>query len=60
MSNKVEQFNAYRQKVNKRILEAANTPIKRFYSLDTLTYQLPTGCQNQRDAGISGLYGSLL
>ncbi|MFN8208426.1 MAG: carboxymuconolactone decarboxylase family protein [Bacteroidales bacterium] len=39
MSNKVKEFREYRKMMNERILAKANTPIKRIYSLDTLTYQ---------------------
>ncbi len=40
MTNLVEEFNAYRSKMNEKILGADNNKImKRIYSLDTLTYQ---------------------
>lgn len=39
MSNKVQQFNEYRQKMNEKILSADNKIIKRIYNLDTNTYQ---------------------
>jgi AhpD family alkylhydroperoxidase len=40
MANLVEEFNAYRSKMNGKILESGNNKImKRIYSLDTLTYQ---------------------
>lgn len=40
MNNLVEEFNAYRSKMNEKILEGENNKImKRIYSLDTLTYQ---------------------
>ncbi len=38
--NKIEQFNAYRAKMNEKILQAPNNKIlKRIYSLDTITYE---------------------
>ena len=37
--NIIEEFRQYRQKMNTAILDADNTPIKRLYGLDTLTYQ---------------------
>lgn len=38
--NKIEQFNAYRAKMNEKILHAPNNKIlKRIYSLDTITYE---------------------
>jgi len=39
MKNSVEEFNAYRAKMNEKILAADNKVIKRIYSIDTLTYQ---------------------
>ena len=38
MSEMVEQFRAYRAKMNERILAADNKVIKRIYNLDTNTY----------------------
>ncbi|MDA3930574.1 MAG: carboxymuconolactone decarboxylase family protein [Prolixibacteraceae bacterium] len=39
MSEKVEEFNKYRSKMNEKILGSGNKVMKRIYSLDTLTYQ---------------------
>ncbi len=39
MSKLVEEFNAYRSRMNEKILAADNKVIKRIYSVDTLTYQ---------------------
>ena len=39
MGKLVEEFNAYRAKMNEKILSADNKVMKRIYSLDTLTYQ---------------------
>jgi AhpD family alkylhydroperoxidase len=36
--DKVEEFNAYRSKMNEQILGADNLVIKRFFNLDTNTY----------------------
>lgn len=36
--NKVEEFNAYRQKMNDRILGEENKVLKRFFSLDNQAY----------------------
>ena len=38
MSEMVEQFRAYRAKMNEKILAADNKVMKRIYSLDTNTY----------------------
>jgi AhpD family alkylhydroperoxidase len=35
----IEDFNAYRSKMNDKILGSDNKVMKRLYSLDTLTYQ---------------------
>ena len=37
--SKVEEFNAYRLKMNERILSTESRITKRFFSLDTQTYQ---------------------
>lgn len=39
MSNLVEQFNEYRERMNDKILGANNKVMKRIYSIDTLAYQ---------------------
>jgi len=39
MTNLVNEFNSYRDRMNEKILAADNKSIKRFYSLDTLTYR---------------------
>jgi AhpD family alkylhydroperoxidase len=36
--NKIEEFNAYRSKMNEKILASDNLVIKRFFNLDTNTY----------------------
>ena len=39
MGKLVDEFNAYRSKMNEKILASDNKIMKRIYSLDTLTYQ---------------------
>ncbi len=39
MGKLIDEFNAYRTKMNDKILSADNKVMKRIYSLDTLTYQ---------------------
>jgi AhpD family alkylhydroperoxidase len=39
MGKLVDEFNAYRAKMNEKILASDNKIMKRIYSLDTLTYQ---------------------
>ena len=38
MGQLINDFEAYRTKMNDRIMETANTNIKRFFALDTTTY----------------------
>ncbi|MFP4663394.1 MAG: carboxymuconolactone decarboxylase family protein [Bacteroidales bacterium] len=39
MENKIEAFRAYREKMNKQILDKDNLVIKRIFNLDTNTYK---------------------
>jgi len=39
MGKLVDEFNAYRARMNEKILASDNKVMKRIYSLDTLTYQ---------------------
>jgi AhpD family alkylhydroperoxidase len=39
MSGRVKEFNAFRERMNSRILSTENRPIKRFFGVDTLTYE---------------------
>jgi AhpD family alkylhydroperoxidase len=39
MSGRVEEFNSFRSKMNERILGTDNRAIKRFFGVDTLTYE---------------------
>jgi AhpD family alkylhydroperoxidase len=39
MSNQVEEFNAYRAKMNEKILAQDNLVLKRLFNLDTNTYE---------------------
>lgn len=39
MSNKIQEFDAYREKMNEKILAADNKVIKRIFNLDTNTYK---------------------
>ncbi|MBE7176681.1 MAG: carboxymuconolactone decarboxylase family protein [Mucilaginibacter polytrichastri] len=38
MGKLIEEFNGYREKMNARISETADTNIKRFFALDTTSY----------------------
>ncbi len=39
MANQVEEFNAYRAKMNEKILGSDNLVLKRLFNLDTNTYE---------------------
>ncbi|HAX95454.1 MAG TPA: carboxymuconolactone decarboxylase family protein, partial [Prolixibacteraceae bacterium] len=39
MGKLVDEFNAYREQMNEKILAADNKVLKRIYSIDTLAYQ---------------------
>jgi AhpD family alkylhydroperoxidase len=39
MPSRVQEFNDFRSRMNQRILETDNRAIKRFFGVDTLTYE---------------------
>ena len=39
MGKMLNEFNAYRDKMNQKILSEDNKAVKRFFSVDTITYQ---------------------
>jgi AhpD family alkylhydroperoxidase len=56
--NPVEEFNAYRARMNEKILAEDNLAIKRFYSLDSQTYA--QGALDVRTKEMLGLVSSLV
>ena len=58
MSDRVTQFNEYRQKMNDRILGTDNRAIKRFFSVDTLTYE--RGVLDAKTKEMLGLVSSMV
>jgi len=58
MSGRVEEFNEYRSRMNARILEIENRPIKRFFGVDTLTYD--AGALDVRTKEMLGLVASMV
>ena len=56
--DKLSEFNEYREKMNKKILDANNHTIKRFFSLDTLTFR--EGELSVREKEMLGLVASLV
>ena len=53
-----DDFNAYRTKMNDRIMESANTNIKRFFALDTTTYA--DGALDVKTKEMLGLVASMV
>jgi AhpD family alkylhydroperoxidase len=58
MSNRVQEFNDFRSRMNERILGAENRAIKRFFSVDTLTYE--QGALDARTKEMLGLVSSMV
>ncbi|MDA9970207.1 carboxymuconolactone decarboxylase family protein [Flavobacteriaceae bacterium] len=56
MANEVEEFNAYREKMNTKILAENNTVIKRIFNLDTNAFQ--KGALNTETKELLGLVAS--
>jgi len=56
MANEVEEFNAYRKKMNTKILAENNTVIKRIFNLDTNAFQ--KGALNTETKELLGLVAS--
>ena len=53
-----DDFNAYRTKMNDRIMESANTNIKRFFALDTTSYA--EGALDVKTKEMLGLVASMV
>ena len=58
MANEVEEFNAYRKKMNTKILAENNTVIKRIFNLDTNAFQ--EGALNTETKELLGLVASVV
>lgn len=58
MSKLVNEFNEYRTRMNNRILETDNLNIKRFFALDTTTYQ--EGVLDVKTKEMLGLVASMV
>lgn len=58
MANLVDDFNAYRSKMNERILEDNNKIIKRIFNLDTNTYM--AGALDVKTKELLGLVASMV
>ena len=58
MGTKVSEFNAFRSKMNERILGTDHRAIKRFFGVDTLTYE--PGALNVKTKEMLGLVASMV
>jgi len=57
-SDRLAEFNAYRKKMNERILAEPNQVVRRFFALDTQTYQ--AGALDVKTKELLGLVASLV
>ena len=58
MTNRLDDFTAYRGRMNQRILEIDHTGIKRFFNLDTMAYK--DGALPAKQKELLGLVASLV
>jgi AhpD family alkylhydroperoxidase len=58
MANRVQEFNEFRSRMNERILDADNRAVKRFFGVDTLTYE--PGALDARTKEMLGLVASMV
>lgn len=58
MTNRVQEFNEFRSKMNERILGVENRAIKRFFGVDTLTYE--PGALDTKTKEMLGLVASMV
>jgi AhpD family alkylhydroperoxidase len=57
-SNRLQEFNAYRQRMNERILSEDNQVVRRFFALDTQTYK--DGALDLKTKELLGLVASMV
>lgn len=58
MADRLEEFRHFRERMNDRILEAGNLEIKRFFALDTRTYE--AGALPVKTKELLGLVASMV
>ena len=58
MGNRVQEFNDFRSRMNERILAADHRVIKRFFGVDTLTYE--PGALDARTKEMLGIVASMV
>lgn len=58
MGKRVDEFQSFRKKMNDRILSVDNRAIKRFFGVDTLTYE--PGALDEKTKEMLGLVASMV
>jgi len=58
VTDRLDEFNAYREQMNQRILEIEHTGIKRFFNLDTMAYK--DGALSAKQKELLGLVASMV
>jgi AhpD family alkylhydroperoxidase len=58
VSDRLNEFRRFRERLNRRILESGNLEIKRFFALDTRTYE--AGALPTRTKELLGLVSSMV
>jgi AhpD family alkylhydroperoxidase len=58
MTDRIEEFRSFRERMNKRILSVDNRAVKRFFGVDTLTYE--PGALSSREKEMLGLVASMV
>jgi len=58
MTSRIDEFTAYRHKMNERILEIDHLGIRRFFNLDTSAYQ--EGALDEKTKELLGLVASMV
>ena len=58
MGSRVQEFQEFRTRMNKRVLEIDNRAIKRFFGVDTLTYE--PGALDAKSKEMLGLVASMV
>jgi AhpD family alkylhydroperoxidase len=56
--SRLQEFRAFRERMNERILAADALPVRRFFTLDAKAYE--AGALDERTKEIAGLVGSLV
>ena len=58
MNDRIQEFRSFRKRMNERILSVDNRAVKRFFGVDTLTYE--AGALTGREKEMLGLVASMV